>query len=212
MKLWNTVAEMSSPQNSEMVKRLYTSFLARCFIPPSDDGYQACFLNPSASASAVYGRCHDDRLILPQNAPTPFDAIPPRYFWSIHFLFIFLLLPPTPGGFLPLFNLLILAIDQCSYTGNILYYLSDTVTYKTLTSVVWSRHERFAKVYNLTPVEFVICMHKKWALSVNVSPYPYLWTHSPKKIQKVYSTQITNLIIKIEENIFRSNYFKATEW
>ena len=51
------------------------------------------------------------------------------------------------GGVVPFLNLLILAIVQCSFNGDILYYLCATLTYTTFTSDIWSPHYRFLKVY-----------------------------------------------------------------
>ena len=94
----------------------------------------------------VYGQCRVDLLIFPRAAPTPLDDVYPRCVRSIRFFFTFLPPLPTPGGFAPFCNLLILAIAHCSYTDNILYYLCATVTYTTFTSAIWSPHDLFAKV------------------------------------------------------------------
>ena len=103
----------------------------------------------------VPGRCRVDCLIVPRANPTPFDAVPLRFFRSIHFFFTFLPPPPTPGGFVPFWNLLIIDTPRCSYTGDILYYLCATVTYTTFTSSIWSPHDCFAKGLLLDPCRSV---------------------------------------------------------
>ena len=60
-------------------------------------------------------RCRVDHIIVSQAAPTPFDAVPSRWFWLIHFFFTFLPPLPTPGGFVtssfsPFINVPILVI------------------------------------------------------------------------------------------------------
>ena len=67
----------------------------------------------------------------------PYMPYPPPWFLSIHFLFTFLPQLPIPGGVVPFCNLLIFAIFLRSYTGDILYYLCATVTYRNFTGSVW---------------------------------------------------------------------------
>ena len=95
----------------------------------------------------VYGQCRVDILIFPRAAPTPLYAVYPHCVWSMYFFFTFLLPLPTPGGFVPFCNILIIAIAHYSYADDILYYLCDTVTYTTFTSAIFSTHDLFAKVH-----------------------------------------------------------------
>ena len=170
VKWWNKLVEISSSQNGKMVKRLYSPSSSLSFTPPSDNGGQACILTTLAiasalSASVVSGQCRDYFLIVPQAATTHLDAITPRWFWSVYFFFTLLPPPLTPGGgVVHLFNVLVLAIILCSFTDNLLYYLCDTVTYTTLTTAVWSLHDRIIKVYFWNPVEFVRGLHTNLGL------------------------------------------------
>ena len=94
----------------------------------------------------ISGQCCIDCLIFPQAATTPFHALSHRCFRSIHLFLTFLLPPPTSGGFVHLFNLLVISVSCCSYNDNILHYLCATVTYTTLTGTIWYLHDCFAKV------------------------------------------------------------------
>ena len=95
----------------------------------------------------VSGCFRVDRIIVPLADQTPFNSVSPCCFRSKNFFFTFLLPLPTPWGFVALFNLLVLAIVRCFYTGDILYHLCATVTYTTFTNAIWSPYDRFAKVY-----------------------------------------------------------------
>ena len=135
-----------------MVKFLYSPSPDLSFVSPPNDVDRARFFNPSSasssvSASVVSGQFRVDCLIFPQPAPMNFDAVSPLCFQSIHFFFDFLPPPLKLGGFVPFCNLLIIAIFCCSYNDDILYYLCDTITYKTSTSDIWSLHDHFVKVY-----------------------------------------------------------------
>ena len=134
VKWWNTLAEISS--------------ISSIFSAPLDS--ISCFI-----FHIVSGWCHVDGLIVPQAVPMPFNAAYSRCFWLIHFIFTFLPPPPTPGGFVPFWNLLIIDTPRCSYTGDILYYLCATVTYTTFTSSIWSPHDCFAKGLLLDPCRSV---------------------------------------------------------
>ena len=136
VKWWNTLAEISSSQNGKMAILHFFGALLRA--PLESIICCVCRL--------VYWRCRVDGLIFPRSAPTLFNSVSPRWFWSIHFLFAFLMPPPTLRGFVPFCNLL-LAIVWCSYTGDVLYYLCATVTYTTFTSSIWYPHDFFAKAY-----------------------------------------------------------------
>ena len=71
------------------------TFSALSFILPLDNGKKSRFLTPPASVSDVSGKYRIDPKIVSWAAHTPFDAVPPRCFWSILFFFTFL--PPLPA-------------------------------------------------------------------------------------------------------------------
>ena len=134
VKCWNKVAEISPSKNRKMVKLLFSHFSIPSFVPPSNDGYQDRFLNPTAaasvaSASVIYGWCRFDCIIIPQASPIPFDTVSPPCFQLINLSFPFLITPPTPGGVVPFGTLLYFTIASCSCTGYILYFIFATVTY-----------------------------------------------------------------------------------
>ena len=142
VKWWNIEVDIYFSQNGKMVKQLYSPLSDLSFARPSDDEYQAWLFIASSDASAisssvVSGRCRVDCLIVPLSSPMPLYAVSPPWFWSIHFLFTFLPQLPIPGGVVPFCNLLIFAIFLRSYTGDILYYLCATVTYRNFTGSVW---------------------------------------------------------------------------
>ena len=127
----------------KMLKRLYSPSSSLSFVVHPDDGDQSRFFTPSSassnvSVSFIYGRYLVYNRIFPQAAPMTSDAVSPHFFQWIHFYFNFLLPFSTPGRVVPFCSLLILAIAQCSYTGELLYHLCANVKYTTFTRSFWS--------------------------------------------------------------------------
>ena len=121
MKCWNTLSEIYSSQNGKRWNG-YTYLHQPSFLcPPPTMGFKP--------TSWIHQLLHLTARIwaVPcwlSNRPTShYNALwfhTPRWFWLVHFFFNILPTPPTPGGFVPFFSLLILTIAWCSYTGDIL--------------------------------------------------------------------------------------------
>ena len=87
----------------------------------------------------------------------------------------------TGRGVVKFYKLLILAIIRCPYTGDIIYYLCDTITYTTSTSATWYLHDHFVEVYFYTLVELVTGPHKKLGLKSECVTRSLIRTDSHQK-------------------------------